>query len=441
MVSAARASSAAFLRPVDAASAVRSGAFTCSTLSGQLSPNGFENDLPTCPAKRGTIAAKVHAMTSFPQALQTLGLKTIQIQDWFEVDPEAHPWRVRAVDRGLCRLVSLPAIEGNTPTDQTRPTGAQHQRLDTWPASFITRDVTPGADPVAVGDWVLVTEDPHPRVGHILERATLLRRGATLDRSADQLIAANLDVVFVVCAFAETAKLNQRGLNPRRIERYVSAVCDGGATAVCVLNKADLSSDTEQVRRGLASRLGNVEVLTVSAHSGDGTQTLLPYLAEGQSVAFVGMSGVGKSSLINCLLRAPSQDTGATRGSDSKGKHTTTRREMLRMPGGALLIDTPGLRELALASDGEAAGFEDIETLAEACRFSDCSHDTEPGCAVVQAIQDGRLEAERFESYVKLSREALRHRARHDAYARHLQNQEFRRFAKVVKEAGKAKRR
>ncbi len=382
-------------------------------------------------------------MTSFPRALQLLGLKPLQIQDWLAADEQAHPWRVRAVDRGLCRLVSvrpdthlsanedIPATAGNSTTAEA----------EQWPEPFVTRNVRPGHAPVAVGDWVLVSEIPEPRITRVLERATVLRRGATLDRSDEQLIATNIDVVFVVCAFAETEKLLRRGLNPRRIERYVAAVTDGGATPVCLLNKSDLAPEAEAARSELARRLKSVDVLCVSAEQGDGVRNLAPYLGAGQSVAFVGQSGVGKSTLINRLLGSETQNVGEVRGVDTKGKHTTTRREMLRMPDGTLVIDTPGLRELALSTQTGSVGFEDIEQLAKECRFSDCAHETEPGCAVTRAIDEGTLPAERLASYRKLASEALRQQARHDAYARRLQNQEHRRFGKLVKEAVKTRRR
>jgi ribosome biogenesis GTPase len=283
--------------------------------------------------------------------------------------------------------------------------------------------------------------DP-PRVGTVLERSTVLRRNVAGGTSGEQLIAANLDVVFVVTALAEAEKLEGRALNPRRIERFIAAIEDGGALPVVLLNKLDLSERGQLRLEETRRRFKNVEVVALSALTGQGLSELESHLQPGESVALLGLSGVGKSTLVNRLIGVPLQDTGDTRAADAKGKHTTTRRQMLPTPSGALLIDTPGMREFALLSEGEApAGFDDVQRLAQDCRFSDCQHEREPGCAVLNAIDAGKLEADRLRSYQALLRENMRRQARHDAYARHLQNRESRKFARVVQEAMRRKRR
>ncbi len=360
-------------------------------------------------------------------ALRTLGFKPVHHQHWLSLEPQKHPWRVHAVDRGLCRLVSTQPDPVASDTSTLTPT------VQSFGEDCETRDaLPPKADSVAVGDWVLLNDDAAqlPRVEHILTRSTTLQRGAVAGQSKHQLIACNLDTVFVVCAFAPTAKLQSRALNPRRIERYVSLIASGGATPVVVLNKADLASDPATAASELSSRLGHVEVQPVSATDGDGVSRLVPHLAPGDSVALVGPSGVGKSTLINRLLGHAAQDTGNVRATDTKGKHTTTRRQMLLMTGGAWLIDTPGMRELGVGEDVADGGFDDITELAAQCRFTDCSHQREPGCAVRRAIADGVLDRDRLENQQAIARESLRFAARHDAYARHLQHKHFRQLNK-----------
>ena len=252
----------------------------------------------------------------------------------------------------------------------------------------------------ATGDWVAVSDGPECAViHHVLDRKTLLTRRAAGTGGGFLVVAANVDVFFVVTSA-------NRDLNPRRIERYLAAVWDSGATPVVVLNKCDLAEDLPSLISSIEAVAPSVAVVAVSAHTGEGMDALSPHLARDTTVAFIGSSGVGKSSLINRLFGQPAEQVGEAR-SDGKGRHTTTRRQLSVLPSGVLVIDTPGMRELGVADAelGLDAAFPEIAALAERCRFGDCQHESEPGCAVRDAAARGDLGAERLESYRKLRRE------------------------------------
>jgi ribosome biogenesis GTPase / thiamine phosphate phosphatase len=226
-------------------------------------------------------------------------------------------------------------------------------------------------------------------------------------------VAANVDWLMIVDGLDTPP-------NQRRLERFLVLAWEGGARPVLVLNKADLCPDATRVQQAILTDHPGVPVRIVSAAQGTGVETLRPFLEGGQTAAFVGRSGVGKSSLINRLLGSATVETGPVRIKDGKGRHITTRRELLVLPGGGVVIDTPGLREVALWDDGGAVArtFGDVEALAAGCAFRDCSHTVEPRCAVRQAAADGELEAGRLASFVKLRAE-LRHAAnRQDSLAR-----------------------
>jgi ribosome biogenesis GTPase len=214
------------------------------------------------------------------------------------------------------------------------------------------------------------------------------------------VIAANVDTIFIVTSANEE-------LNPRRLERYLAMMWDTGAVPVVVVNKIDLAVNPAAVLAPLRERLPMVEVLALSAVRADAAAVLQPYLRQASTIALVGSSGVGKSTIVNRLVGHERQKTSAVRESDDRGRHTTTSRQLIALEGGALLIDTPGMRELQPWTDAGALDrtFDDVAALAGECRYGDCRHEQEPGCAVAAAIAEGRLDPDRLEHYRRLQRE------------------------------------
>jgi ribosome biogenesis GTPase len=274
------------------------------------------------------------------------------------------------------------------------------------------------ADFPSVGDWVAVRDqgsggrDQDVRViDSRFERRSTISRAAAGRASSEQVIAANVDTLLIVTAAVQD-------LNARRLERYLTAVYDSGAVPVVVINKVDLAADAELVAAGLRARLPLVDVVGISALTAD-LAALEPYLRPARTLALVGSSGVGKSTIINRLLGREVVRTSAVSAADGRGRHTTTARQLIELSNGALLVDTPGMRELTPWVDEEAAAgaFDDIETFAAGCRFGDCNHDGEPGCAVAAAIADGRLQADRLENYRRLLREIAYESRKHDKAA------------------------
>ena len=272
----------------------------------------------------------------------------------------------------------------------------------------------------AVGDFVEVRppeRDGPVIIEAVLPRKTLLVRRAAGDRPDEQVIAANIDVVFVVVGL-------DLDFNIRRVERYLAAVWESGAAPVVLLNKSDVCGDADTKLEELRRVAIGVDVHVVSALTSQGLEALQPYLKEGVTTGFVGSSGAGKSTLLNRLLGRDAQPTKEVRAHDSRGRHTTTHRELFVLPGGGFVIDTPGMREFQLAlsgeervEDGVGAVFEDIEALAAQCRFTDCAHQGEPGCAVRDAVERGQLGADRLASYEKLLKELRYEESRHDPAA------------------------
>ncbi len=265
----------------------------------------------------------------------------------------------------------------------------------------------------------------------LLPRRTLLQRKAAGKKVGRQLIAANIDTAFVVQAV-------DGDFNLRRLERYLVMVHQGGIRPIVLFSKRDLLPPTELEERLEATRqaLPEVSVDSFSNQTAEGMAHLWGYLEPARTCCLLGSSGVGKTSLLNRLLGNEERAVAAVREKDSKGRHTTTTRELIQLPGGALLIDTPGMRELGHidAEEGIAAAFDEIEAHGEACRFADCTHTVESGCAVRAALETGEISAERYESYLKLRRETAHHEA---TYLE--QRRKDREFGKMIKTAKKSR--
>ncbi len=286
----------------------------------------------------------------------------------------------------------------------------------------------------AVGDWVVATKVRRDlRVMQLFERKTVFMRRAAGRKIEKQVIAANIDLVFIVCGL-------DGDFNQRRIERYLTAVSDGGARAVILLTKAGGCDDVDGAIEQARTAAPGVRVEAVDVIDGVNDDVGDRYLAPATTVALVGSSGVGKSTLLNHWAGERRQEVGEVRDRDNRGQHTTTRRELFELSSGALVIDTPGMRELALWADEAAVdqAFPDIEALATMCRFSDCRHLKEPGCAVVAAMDDGTLESERLASFRTLREEAAEAWTNMDPVER---KDRDRRLSKTIRTALRSKRR
>jgi ribosome biogenesis GTPase len=309
-----------------------------------------------------------------------------------------------------------------------------HGAFDAQLSGRMRHEAREGELPV-VGDWVIAELDDggRARINACLPRRSMLVRKRAGRASAPQVIAVNLDVVFVV------SSLNG-DLNERRIERTLAMIWESGAQPVVLLTKLDLCEDAAgSIERVEAVALG-VPVHALSTWTGEGLETLDRYLRAGRTLALIGSSGVGKSTLANRMLGEERLATSEVRASDDRGRHTTTARELFVLPSGALLIDTPGMRELGLwdAGGGLDAAFEDIEALAGGCRFNDCTHQSEPGCAIRGAIADGLLEEARFRSYQKLQRELAHEARRHDPAAMAAHKDHYKRIFRARARATRA---
>ncbi|MFI0487595.1 ribosome small subunit-dependent GTPase A [Actinomadura sp. 9N215] len=295
------------------------------------------------------------------------------------------PARVAAVDRGLCDAVA-----------ETGPL-----RASAVPVPVPSPDDPASVAAPCTGDWAAVRPDGpdgRPAVAALLPRRTAIVRSSASRDSRGQVLAANVDTVAIAVSLAARPSLG-------RVERLLALAWESGALPVVVLTKSDQASGAAEALAETAAAAPGVDVVACSAATGDGVDAVRAVLAG--TVVLIGPSGAGKSTLGNALLGAEVLATGAVREQDGKGRHTTVRRELLPLPGGGVLIDTPGLRGIGLveASEGLERTFADIEELADRCRFGDCAHRTEPGCAVLAAVEDGTLPRRRFDSYRKLLRE------------------------------------
>jgi ribosome biogenesis GTPase / thiamine phosphate phosphatase len=300
-------------------------------------------------------------------------------------------------------------------------------RLGGIPAGRLADDELP-----AVGDWVVARPLEGERkavIEAVLPRRSAFTRKEAWRRTVAQVVAANVDTVFLVTAFG-------LDLNPRRLERYLTAAWDSGATPAIVVNKLDLAADPEAELAELDAVVLGVTVHAVSATTGAGLDDLGPHLGRGRTIALLGSSGVGKSTLVNRLAGREVLATAETSAA-GRGRHTTSHRELVPLPSGALLLDTPGMRELQLWAGEETldSTFAEIAELAAECRFNDCSHEHEPGCAVRSALTDGSLSQERYGSYRKLQRELRALEIRQDARLQSEARKERRRFSRSMRKS------
>lgn len=283
----------------------------------------------------------------------------------------------------------------------------------------------------AVGDFVMLDlfENSNAVIHSILSRKSVFFRRAAGTPQQRQIIAANVDTVFICTS------LNS-DFNLRRLERYISAVSESGASPVIVLTKCDLCDPSNYIHQVKSEIAGNIPTIETKALAEEGYSEILPFLPRGKTAAFAGSSGVGKSTLINRLLNEDRLETSAIRG-DGRGRHTTTRRELILLPSGAMVIDTPGMREFGLYETyGVDAAFSDVGHLTQMCRYKNCSHGSEPGCAVQAAILDGKLTAKRWQSYIKLKNE-VDYAADSESYMKTKKNK----FREIAKQNRKNNRR
>jgi ribosome biogenesis GTPase len=308
------------------------------------------------------------------------------------------------------RAVDSPALAALAPGERIARVVEQHRsgyRVDDGEAQFPVQApaalVRAGVDPLsrpAVGDWVVIDAARPPMVVRVLPRRSALVRAAAGERHVAQVIAANVDVAFVVCGLDDD-------YNPRRIERYLVLIDGSGARPVVVLTKADRAEDAEARRDEVMRLAPGAVVLAVNAKDPATAEALAPYVREGSTAVLVGSSGAGKSTLTNTLLGIDRQKTAAVRETDSRGRHTTVHRALIPLPAGGCLVDTPGMRELKLTGteDLDAGQFADIAALAEGCRFRDCAHQSEPGCALQTALAAGDIDPARWANWLKLQGE------------------------------------
>jgi ribosome biogenesis GTPase / thiamine phosphate phosphatase len=318
--------------------------------------------------------------------IQDLGWDAYFEAQWREIGSEGCvPARVVSQQRGLWRVVG------------------DFEECWAEPSGKFRKESVGGGDWPAVGDWLAVELRPEKQsalIQHVLPRRSRFVRKVAGKQIEEQVIVANIDVALIVAAL-------DADFNVRRIERYLAQCWESGARPAIVLNKADACAESRKLTAETEGIAMGAPIFLISAKTGEGMEALEASFRKGQTIVLLGSSGVGKSTLVNRLLQEERQTTHAVRESDSKGRHTTTSRELFVMPGGGMIIDTPGLRELQLwnATEGLTQTFADVDELASQCRFTDCQHREEPGCAVQGAIASGILDTGRLENWRKLQRE------------------------------------
>jgi ribosome biogenesis GTPase len=336
--------------------------------------------------------------------LRDFGFDEAFLRDYLDVAaPGERPARVVEVQRGRYGIVTRDGSGKAVTVDATASGRLYHEASDNC--------LLP-----AVGDWVVVRMDG-PSPNHATIRTVLPRKSAFArreagdkeERIAAQVLAANVDTAFIVAAADHRWSL-------RRIERYVTLAWEAGVEPVVVITKADMAEAPEALVEEARALSPGLEAVLVCAPEGRGLEALSPWLRPGKTVVLLGSSGAGKSTLLNALAGSEIAATGAVRGDDDRGRHTTTHRELFRLPSGALVIDSPGLREIQVLAGEEAmaAAFADVEAIALRCRFRDCSHGSEPGCAVREALESGELDEGRYEGWRKIGREVAFLAARED---------------------------
>ncbi len=288
------------------------------------------------------------------------------------------------------------------------------------------------------GDWVAVSvfkDENKAIIHHVVERKTKFSRKQAGELTEEQVIAANIDSIFIVQGLDDN-------YNPARLQRYATAVSACSIEPIILLNKTDIAENLDSKLSEVTELLKGITVLKISAKTGKGFDDLNSFIKKAKTYAFVGSSGAGKSSIINRISGVDVAATNEVREKDSKGKHTTTARELFILNSGGLLIDTPGMRELQLWSeDGSiGSGFDDIDVFAAQCKFADCNHETEPECAILKAIEDGTLEKKRYDQYLKLKREAFHMLAKVDEKAALEKRKKDKDFGKMYKSVMKCKK-
>jgi ribosome biogenesis GTPase len=330
------------------------------------------------------------------------------------------PARVSVQQRGILTLVT------------------EHGEVPATLAGRFVREAAQGEFPVA-GDWVAVALQPDGSgvIHGVVPRQTAFVRRAPADSGqTEQVVAANADIALLVAALT-------RDLNLRRLERYLALAWTSGAQPVILLTKADLADDLDAQVAEVQAIASGVPILVLSVVDGRGLDDLRALLTPGTTAVLLGSSGAGKSTLVNALMGEERMATAATRATDERGRHTTTHRELILLPSGALVLDTPGMRELGVVEslEGLTDAFADIEELALHCKFNDCAHETEPGCAIKAALEDGTLDPERWESFLKLEREQAFHDRKDDPAAQAEARRRWKALGKEGQEALRAKGR